>query len=90
MTKLAVVLGLAPSRGKQSDPGPRLDSSVWTDSPAEANRHVVHGNFYVNERKIEDPRNEVNRKDFIDKHIVILKAGAKNQVVLYIEGYPNP
>lgn len=39
----------------------------------------------VNNRVIADPRDEIKKTDIVDGHIVVLKIGARQQVILHID-----
>ena len=51
---------------------------------AEATKHVSKS-LWVNERLVQDSRAEIKVSDFVDEHIVIVRVGSRQHVVLYIE-----
>ncbi|TYJ58102.1 tyrosine-tRNA ligase [Cryptococcus floricola] len=54
-------------------------------SVGEAQRLVQSGGFHINSSKVTDHRQKLGAEDLIDGHVVILRAGSKRQVILYVE-----
>ncbi|ODO10957.1 tyrosine-tRNA ligase [Cryptococcus amylolentus CBS 6273] len=54
-------------------------------SVGEAQRLVQSGGLHINSSKVTDHRQKLGAEDLIDGHVVILRAGSKRQVILYVE-----
>ncbi|CAD6576571.1 MAG: tyrosyl-tRNA synthetase [Tremellales sp. Tagirdzhanova-0007] len=58
-------------------------------SRAEATRAVsIEKCFWINQRKVGDPRDELKRSDLVDGHIIVIKVGMKQHIVLNVESAP--
>ncbi|WVQ71904.1 tyrosine-tRNA ligase [Cryptococcus sp. DSM 104548] len=54
-------------------------------SVGEAQRLVQSGGFHINASKVTDHRQKLGVDDLVDGHVVILRAGSKRQIILYVE-----
>ena len=39
----------------------------------------------VNERLVADPRDEIKKNDLVDGHIIVLKLGTRQHVILHVD-----
>ena len=58
---------------------------IGTDILADATRLIRSGSFYLNDRKVNDPRHELHRQDLVEGRVAMIKMGTRNHLVLSIQ-----
>ncbi|WVW78116.1 tyrosine-tRNA ligase [Kwoniella bestiolae CBS 10118] len=54
-------------------------------SRGEASKLISQGSLFVNDRKINDPRDEIVRSNLVDGRVAILRVGVKKHLIFYVE-----
>jgi tyrosyl-tRNA synthetase len=63
-----------------------LVASGLAPSKGEARRLVQGGGVWVNNRRVNDPRQTISGSDLIDGQVLVLRKGAKNYHVIKVQG----